>query len=219
MRRRQSIPEESAEPNRAGWSSREAFLLGLICLTLGLLAGYILRGSGPGASAIPAISAASAPGANEAGAGAPPPTAESLQPLVAPLLAALRADPKNFETLVQIANLYYDHRVYPQAIEYYTRALAVRANDANVRTDLGTAYWYSGLPDKAVAEYEKSLKINPSHPNTLFNLGVVRSEGLKDYAGAIAAWQTLLQTNPDYPDKPKVIDLIAKAQAQKGNAK
>jgi len=118
------------------------------------------------------------------------------------------------ETLVQLGNLYYDNRVYPEAIEYYNRALDVRPNDINVRTDLGTAYWYSGSPEKAVKEYEKSLAIDPSHPNTLFNMGVVRSEGLKDHAGAIAAWEKLLNSNPQYPEKQKIQDLITKARSQ-----
>ena len=137
-----------------------------------------------------------------------------MQPLAAPLLAVLRVDPKNVESLVQLGNLYYDHHVYPQAIEYYARALELRPNDVNVRTDLGTAYWYSNLPQQAVKEYEKSLAINPSHPNTLFNLGIVRSQGLQDAAGAIVAWEKLLKTNPDYPEKQRVLDLITKARSQ-----
>lgn len=209
----------NAPKSEGAWSSREAYLLALVCLLVGLLLGYLFRGSSPGmapasATATPSARASTAP----AGA-APMPTAESLQPLVAPLLAALKADPRNFDTLVQIGNLYYDHRVYPEAIESYTRALELRPNDVNVRTDLGTAFWYSGFPEKAVKEYDKSLVVNPTHPNTLFNLGVVRSEGLKDYPGAIATWEKLLNTNPQYPDKQRVLDQIQKARAQMGGSR
>ena len=116
---------------------------------------------------------------------------------------------------MQLGNLYYDHRIYPEAIEYYTRALEVRPKDVNVRTDLGTAFWYSGFPEKAVAEYEKSLAVDPAHANTLFNLGIVRSEGLKDSAGAIAAWEKLLKTNPQHPEKQRVLDLIEKTRGLK----
>lgn len=178
-------------PSGATWTSREAYLLALVSLISGLLSGYFLSSS---RGTIP--------------------TGESLQPSAAPLLAAVEADPKNFEKLAQLGNLYYDHRVYPEAIEYYTRALELRPNDANVRTDLGTAYWYSGFPDKAVQEYEKSLSVDPTHEKTLFNLGVVRSEGFKDYIGAIAAWEKLLKTNPEYPEKQRVLDLIQKARSQ-----
>src|SRR5437879_4325014 len=215
------MPNEKTEP-RATWTSREAYLLALVCLTTGLLVGYLLHGSSPGLGPVVGPTPGATPAASGTGmplSGAPAAagaaaTAASLQPQAAPLLAALNADPKHVETLVQLGNLYYDNRVYPEAIEYYTRALDVRPNDINVRTDLGTAYWYSGSPEKAVKEYEKSLAIDPSHPNTLFNMGVVRSEGLKDNVGAIAAWEKLLNSNPQYPEKQKILDLIAKARSQ-----
>jgi len=208
------MPEKNSHLN-ATWTSREAYLLALVCLTFGLLLGYVFRGSAPVAGSLPTTVGAAMPAASgPIGTGAMP-TAESLQPLVAPLLAALKADPKNFDTLAQIGNLYYDHRIYPEAIEYYSRALDLRPNDVNVRTDLGTAFWYGGFPEKAVAEYQKSLSVDPTHANTLFNLGVVRSEGLKDPSGAIAAWENLLKVHPDYPEKQRVLELIEKARKQK----
>ena len=209
------------EPTRAGgaWSSREAYLLGLVCLMAGLLIGYLFRGSSSplatgGQPVFNSPGQVPATGGSMAPVAGPPATAESLQPLAAPLLAAVRVDPRNVEALVQLGNLYYDHQVYPQAIEYYSRALELKPNDVNVRTDLGTAYWYSSLPQQAVKEYEKSLAINPSHPNTLFNMGIVRAQGLKDPAGAIAAWEKLLKTNPDYPEKQRVLNLIAQTKNQ-----
>lgn len=204
---------ERHDQNKGTWTNREAYLLGLACLVGGLLIGYLLRGNSPGVATMtgPASAAAQPSGA---AAPAPPATAETVAPLAAPLLAALKADPNNADTLISLGNLYYDQHVLPQAIEYYTRALAVRPNDANVRTDLGTAYWYSNLPNQAVVEYDKALKVVPTHANALFNLGIVRSDGLHDYKGAIAAWEKLLQTNPQYPDRQRVLDLIAKAKSQ-----
>ena len=211
----------SKEANRSEgtWSSREAYLLGLVCLMAGLLIGYQFRSSSvPPATAGASVSAPSSqtgmPSPGSGPAESAPATVESLQPLAAPMLAALRVDPKNADNLVQLGNLYYDHKVYSQAIEYYSRALELRPSDANVRTDLGTAYWYSNLPQQAVKEYEKSLAKNPSHANALFNLGIVRSQGLNDPAGAITAWEKLLRLNPDYPQKQRVLDLIAQARTQ-----
>lgn len=199
-------------PSGGTWTNREVYLLALVCLIAGLLVGYILRGSSlePGSSGGIAPTGSAAPSSPAATS-----TAESLQPLAEPLLAALKVDPKNVDTLVQLGNLYYDHHIYPQAIEYYTRALEVRPNEVNVRTDLGTALWYSGSPEKAIVEYQKSLALDPSHANTLFNLGIVRSEGLRDYAGAIAAWEQLLKANPEYPQRQHVLDLIEKARGQR----
>ena len=183
----------------AGWTNREAYLLAGICLLSGLVLGYLIHGS-----------SAPLPSAVDAA----PPTAKTLEPIAAPLLAALKVDPKNADTLIQLGNLYYDHQVYPEAIEYYNRALEVRPKEVNVRTDLGTAYWYSGFPEKAVAEYEKSLAAEPSHANSLFNLGVVQLEGMKSPARAIAAWERLLAANPQAPQRQRALELMAKARDQ-----
>ena len=198
--------------SQAAWTSREAYLLALVCLLCGLALGYLIRGSSPDVTR--SVGAATPEVSVPVGA----PTlhsAEALQPLAAPVLAAVKADPKNFDAAVQLGNLYYDHHVYPEAIEYYRRALELRPDDANVRTDLGTAYWYSGFADQAVAESEIDLKKQPSYAPTLLNLGIVRLEGLKDPAGAIGVWEKLLAANPQFPDKERVLALTAQAQAQR----
>jgi tetratricopeptide (TPR) repeat protein len=131
-----------------------------------------------------------------------------------PLLQQLKADPTNAALLVQLGNLYYDAKQYPMAIEYYERSLKSQPSDASVRTDLGTAYWYNGDADTAIAQFNKALAIAPTKADTLFNLGVVKWQGKKDAQGAIAAWQKLLDTNPGYPNKDNVLQLIAQAQSR-----
>jgi cytochrome c-type biogenesis protein CcmH/NrfG len=125
---------------------------------------------------------------------------------------ALNKDPNDFDSLVNLGNLYYDGQQFPSAIQYYERALVIHPDNPDVRTDMGTAYWYTGNAEKAVAAMETSLKYRPEHPQTLFNLGWVRWQGKQDPKGAIEAWQQLLKTNPDYPEKQKVEQYIAKAK-------
>ncbi len=79
-------------------------------------------------------------------------------------------------------------------------------------TDLGTSYWYTGDADKALANFQKSLALRPNHPGTLFNLGIVEWQGKKDPKAAVLAWEKLLQTNPDYPQKDQVQMLIERAK-------
>ena len=90
--------------------------------------------------------------------------------------------------------------------------MTVQPGNADVRTDLGTAYWYTGNADKAIANFEQALKVSPSHPDTLFNLGIVRWQGKHDPKGAVVAWEKLLQTNPDYAQKDQVQTLIERAK-------
>jgi len=136
----------------------------------------------------------------------------TLQQSEAPLLDAVNRNPADYDALVKLGDLYYDGQQFSNAIQYYQRALAIHSESLDVRTDMGTAYWYSGNADRALAELETSLRYKPEHPQTLFNLGWIRWQGKADPKGAIEAWQKLLRTNPDYPQKQQVEQYIAKAK-------
>jgi tetratricopeptide (TPR) repeat protein len=126
----------------------------------------------------------------------------------------LARDPKNVAAAVKAGNLLYDGQRYVEAIGFYQQAFALDRSDINVSTDLGTALWYAGRADEALAQYQKSLAIDATHAQTLFNVGIVRADGKRDYAGAVAAWESLLKSNPGYPEIAKVRTLIADAQSK-----
>ena len=213
------------------FTSVQAYTLAVITLAIGIAVGYFARGSAPATTAnLPenAQSAMSSPASMPPAGAAPanmgpgqlPGSApeqqasspEALAKAAEPLLAQLKSNPNNAEVLVQLGNIYYDGQSYPQAIDYYQKALKIQPNNADVRTDLGTSYWYTGDPDKALACFEKSLTVRPNHPGTLFNMGMVEWQGKKDPKAAIVAWEKLLQTNPDYPQKDQVQMLIERAK-------
>ena len=116
----------------------------------------------------------------------------------------------------KIGNIYYDAQQFPTAIDYYQRALKVQPANTGVRTDMATAYWYTGNADAAIAEFQKSLSYEPNKANTLFNLGIVEWQGKMDIDKATAAWQKLLDTNPNYEGKDKVLELMAQAKKHSG---
>lgn len=73
-------------------------------------------------------------------------------------------------------------------------------NDVNVSTDLGVAYYYTNQPDKALAQFEHSLKLDPKHAKTLLNEGIVKAFGKQDLEGATQAWQRVLEVDPNGPE-------------------
>jgi tetratricopeptide (TPR) repeat protein len=130
----------------------------------------------------------------------------------APLLERLKSDSNNPELMTSIGNLYYDAQQYPVAIDFYGRVLKIKPSDAAVRTDMATAYWFMGNADEAIAEFNKALSYAPNSPNTLFNLGLVKWQGKKDGAAALADWQKLLAANPNYEGKDKVVQMMAEVK-------
>ena len=199
------------------WTNVQAYTLAVICLLIGIAGGWFVRGSGTAASAAP-VASASAP--DTTGANSQASTAAQLQQMadaqVAPLLEKLKADPNNAEMLASIGNVYYDAQQFPSAIDFYERALKIQPKNTGVRTDMATAYWYTGDADRAITEFKKSLSYEPTKANTLFNLGIVEWQGKMDVANAVATWQRLLDTNPNYEAKDKVLELMAQAKKHSG---
>ena len=134
----------------------------------------------------------------------------------APLIEQSAREPNNPELLAKIGNIYYDTQQYPVAIDYYQRALKFKPAEASIRTDMATAYWYTGAADLAIAEFNHALADEPNKPNALFNLGVVQWRGKMDIDGAMATWQRLLDTNPNYEGKQKVVELMAQVRKHAG---
>ena len=197
------------------WTSVQAYTLAVICLLLGIAGGWFIRGSQS-----PATAPVPAPAAATANVPAQPPTPAQLQKMAeteaAPLLEKLKTDPANAGLLAGIGNIYFDAHQFPTAIDYYQRSLKVEPANTNVRTDMATAYWYMGNADTAIAEFQKALSYEPNKANTLFNLGFVEWQGKMDVDKAVAAWQKLLNTNPNYEGRSKVLELIAQAKKHVG---
>lgn len=204
------------------WTAVQAYTLAVVCLLLGMAGGWLIRGSEAPAASAAAVPANAAP-AMPAGAGGAvnaQPTPEQMKQMAdtqaAPLIEKLKTDPNNPELLSSIGNYYYDAQQYPTAVDYYERSLKAKPTDAAVRTDMATAYWYMGNADTAIEEFNKALKYEPNKPNTLFNLGLVKWQGKMDINGAVADWQKLLATNPNYEGKDKVEQMIAEAKKHVG---
>jgi cytochrome c-type biogenesis protein CcmH/NrfG len=208
------------EPATAKWSTANVYLMAGVCLAIGLVLGYLFRGSETrstvSASVAPATSA-SAPSAN-----VPAHTLSMAQmkqmadKKAAPLLAKLQNDPRNAELLVQVAGLYGATHQFDDAVGYYKRALEVDPKNVSTRTEMASSMYYSGDIDGAVAQLQQSLSYDPKNANALFNLGMIKWKGKNDAAGAIAAWQTLLKTNPKLDRKPVVEKMIAEAKLGSG---
>jgi tetratricopeptide (TPR) repeat protein len=95
------------------------------------------------------------------------------------LRRANEQNPKDYETIVALGNVYLylgqinkDNAAIEQSREFYRKALSIKNTDADVQNDLGLTYFYAAPPEaeKAIAEYEKALQMNPKHEKSIENL-------------------------------------------------
>jgi tetratricopeptide (TPR) repeat protein len=195
----------------------ESIVFAMAGVIFGLIAGWAIgaqQATLRAPAAAPASTAAAAP-ASEGGTRA----AVLDEAQITALKSVAEREPANAKPRVQLGNLYFDGERYDDAIKWYTEAQTLLPNDVNVSTDLGVCYYYTNQPDKALAQFDRSLKLDANHAKTLLNVGIVRAFGKQDLDGATQAWQKLLKLAPDSPEgqaAKRALDSLQSAHANVG---
>ena len=142
----------------------------------------------------------------------PPPPLDMAR--VNELTSKIKQNPKDFDSIVELANIDFDQKQFDDAINLYKKALEIRPDSLNIRTDMGTAMFYLNRYDDAIATFKQSLVSNPNDAQTLFNLGVAMLHGKNDPQGALQYWDKLVETNPNHPQAQFVKEQIKKLREQ-----
>jgi cytochrome c-type biogenesis protein CcmH/NrfG len=183
-----------------GYVKTESLMLAaLIALVLGFVGGV----------AFSAYRASGEPPASEATGGLALSTQQRDQ--LADLIEKTHANPNDVTSWTQLGDLYFDTNRPKLAVEAYEKSLQLDDKRPDVWTDLGVMYRRSGDPQKAIQAFDHALSLNHRHEIALFNKGVVFMHDLKEPQKALAAWELLVQINPDAkaPDGQAVSDLVA----------
>jgi cytochrome c-type biogenesis protein CcmH/NrfG len=203
------------------WNNTQTYTMAVICMVLGIVAGYLLHAPASVAAGPTAGASAAAPAPAPA---APSPTMPSTADMkrmadkqVAPLLEQLQKDPKNPELLAKIAKGYLAAQQFETARQYYEQSVAAKP-DPEVLNELAFVYVKMGDLDKSIALLNQALTIDPKNPSILFNLGIFEWKGKADPKAAIAAWQAFLKADPKNPRRAQVEQMIAQAKRHLGIA-
>lgn len=196
---------------------KESIITAVVFLGVGFLAGYIFQServsslqqklavaASPAATAMSGGSAAGATQASSAAnpeeglpSGHPPVDDATMIKFLEDEASEKPADPT---PPLKLANFLFDKQKYSDAVPWYQKSLALNPKNVDARTDLGTAYFNLGDLKEAMKEFNQSLKIDPDHQPTLFNMIVVSIEGTHDLRAAGQAWERLHRLNPNYPN-------------------
>lgn len=187
------------------------FLLGLVIGSF-LLGPKLARSKLAGPDQIQSSSSSSsssAPSAAPESAAAAPAGSpmEQVRQQLDMLKKQIEQNPNDFDALVQLGNMYMDVSKFPQAIDYFKRALAVR-EEPSVRTDLGICYKQSGQMQDARDAFRKVATEQPDQWQAVYNLAIVDGE-MKDYTDARAQLAKLKQMRPGDPEVAKLEQALA----------
>ena len=128
------------------------------------------------------------------------------------LQRANELNPKDYEVLVALGNLFFDigyikkdSEKFGQSRAFYEKALVQRPGDGDVRTDYGLTFFFGNPPDneRAITEFQKSLDENPKHERALqFLIQAYLKAGKKGEAENYLA--QLKQINPNAPSLSEI---------------
>lgn len=140
------------------------------------------------------------------------------------LKRAYDADPKDHDLIVSLANVFFDigqssdPAGFIEARNYYLKALEIRPDDASARARLGQTYYFGKPPDaqRAIAEYRKSLAIDPRHEPALQNLAsaLITTGRSEEAQKRIDELQKLNPSNPALPNLRAQLAQSRNASAQ-----
>jgi len=125
---------------------------------------------------------------------------------------AQRIKPDDFEANAFLGNAFLDARQFENAETYYKKALELKPDNVTIRSDLASTFIERTNPDyeRAFAEFNKALEIDPKHEPTIYNMGIAYlRKGEKQNAQKML--EKLMQASPESDLITKLKNLIDKS--------
>jgi cytochrome c-type biogenesis protein CcmH len=149
-------------------------------------------------------------------------TREQIEDMIGRLAARMKENPEDATGWVMLGRSYYVLERFPEAAAAYANAVKRATPDAQILADYADALAMAqdrrleGEPERLIA---MALKIDPKNVKALWLAGTAAFEK-KDFNGAIAHWQKILDIVPPDSDVAVAIrDGIADAQQLGGTVK
>lgn len=117
------------------------------------------------------------------------------------------------EAAVARGNVAYDHQQWSEAIRRYQEAIASGMDNADVHTDLGNAFRFSGQTEHALEHYQIAQRLNPQHENSLFNQISLVAEVMNQPQRAIPICEEFMRRFPNSEKLPAVREQLERAKA------
>jgi cytochrome c-type biogenesis protein CcmH/NrfG len=177
------MPKDATPDMQQYMRKESALLMALLALAAGFFGGVFfgVYKSGSGPDRMPAGASSGAP---------------DLSRHIAELEAETGRNPGNVGAWIELGNAFFDSDQYEKSIQAYRKALDLKPDNADVWTDMGVMYRKTKRPQEAINCFDQAIAVDPKHEISRLNKGIVLLHDLQDAAGAIRAWEGLLEVNP-----------------------
>ena len=115
--------------------------------------------------------------------------------------------------LLQEGKQAFAKQEFPKAIEAFKQVLAQEPNQPEAHAYMGFILIQAGHGDGALMAFEKALAVAPNFPMALWGKGMVLYQDKKDYPGARAVLEKLLQLIPPGEERNEIIKVLAEIPA------
>ena len=190
----------------------------LVFLAAGILFGFVggfvvAWGITHSPSSPPSMPAAQAPrGENAPSAGNPggDATMEHAQERIAALKGRIEQEPEDTKSLIELAGMYMQAGMYPQAQDYLVQAVAVDPEDAHARRHLGIVLGQLGDVSGAREQFEQVVRAEPGDWQGWYYLAVTTARA-GDSERAREAVARVEALNPGLPELSELRQHLAEA--------
>ncbi len=117
---------------------------------------------------------------------------EQLRTRIDAALLAVEAAPDSPAAWRDLGNAYFDADLPLESVTAYDRVLAFAPDDPDVLNDQGAMYRQLGKIDKALANFEKAVRLAPYNLESLYNLGYLYAYDLNNPVRAREVWKRYL---------------------------
>ena len=154
------------------WSNAQTYGMAVICMILGIAAGYLLHAPAvasptPSTPSVSDLSAPASPAAPQM------PSASDMKRMadkqVAPMLADLEKHPNDADLLAKIARAYMAGQQFQSAQQYYEKSIAAKPK-VDALNELAFVYVKLGDLDRGIATLNRALAIDPKNPQVAARL-------------------------------------------------
>lgn len=153
-----------------------------------------------------------------------PPTEQAVSPqlltLIDSLMTVTKQNPNNAQATLMLANAQYDAKLFSDAVPNYRAYLKTDPKNPDVRTDMATAMFESGMVDNAIAELKQVTKEFDDHVNASYNLAMFYIS--KRDRDSTRLWlQEVITTAPNSPQAERakqVLEMLKSAHPSSGQS-